>query len=364
MGFKRIRTKTSGAAGGVSPTTGNVEWGPSFGQSAGDDQSTWDAAVAVDFSNVGLTSDKSVGVAVDLTTLALDNSKSVGVAADLADIALDNTKNVGVAADLTTLALDNEKSVGVALDVTNLALDNTKSVGVALAGSVVSAPFWQSVATSRGSDGELSSITCNKPSGLAVGDLMLAFVGINDITTAANINTPSGWTLIRTDTQTNLEARSFWKIADSSDVAASNFTFTFSAAQDNHTCEIHRIQGAHATTPIDANSGASLADSALDPDPSAPAVTTVANNCLVFAFLFHDHLLLNQTHTPPASHVERTDFEDDNSITGVVSSTSATRVFATPGSQAAVEFNCTESVATDAVMQRISIAPGTISLPS
>lgn len=75
------------------------------------------------------------------------------------------------------------------------------------------------------------TITINKPASLAVGDLMIAVIG-NDNTT--NVSPRTGWSslagvpnAITTDGSTNGRRIGLqYKIADASDVAASNFTWT------------------------------------------------------------------------------------------------------------------------------------------
>lgn len=63
-----------------------------------------------------------------------------------------------------------------------------------------------------------------KPTGLAVGDTMLAIM-VAEAT--QNLASPAGWTTVGdSDTATYTKTRAFSKVADSSDVAASNFTFT------------------------------------------------------------------------------------------------------------------------------------------
>lgn len=74
-------------------------------------------------------------------------------------------------------------------------------------------------------------IVITKPTGLAVGDLMIASVvahqdGVGDTT----MTTPSGWTLIASNGITNSGAAIFAKIATSGDVAASDFSFGNSSA--------------------------------------------------------------------------------------------------------------------------------------
>jgi hypothetical protein len=76
----------------------------------------------------------------------------------------------------------------------------------------------------------------------------------------------------------------------------------------------------------------------------------------VIAFLFHDHAALSQSHTAPASHVERTDFESATTV--IKGSTSDTRVFAAIGATGTATHDCTETVATDGIMQRVAVAAG------
>jgi len=308
-----------------------------------------------------------VGANVDLEALAVTyNALTVGVNVDLEALAIVyNALGVGVNVDLESLALEHTKTIGATVTMPALALEHTKTARVHLSGSVLGAPFWQSEGHFGTTAAGPTNITCDIPPGTQVGDLLLAYIAASNTTTTPIITTPSGWTDIRSDTLdiaggavVNIVVKSMSRIADGTEGATK--TFTVSGAT-NITSEIHRLNGVHQTTPIDAHAGATLIATAIDPDPSAPAVTTVADNCMVFAYLAHYHATVNQTHTSPASHVERTDFESDNATTGtVLGSTSATRVFATAGSQAAVEFNCTETVATDAVMQRIAIAPGSL----
>jgi hypothetical protein len=74
-----------------------------------------------------------------------------------------------------------------------------------------------------------SQITITKPTGLAVGDLMVAVIGKDD---DVLINLPSGWSspaglFYGTASGNDLYSRIFYKVADAADVAASNFTWTF-----------------------------------------------------------------------------------------------------------------------------------------
>jgi hypothetical protein len=72
-------------------------------------------------------------------------------------------------------------------------------------------------------------ITITKPSGLAVGDEMVAGITVAG-DGSPTITAPAGWTTQNTDTlSTRARFSVFTKLADSADVAASNFTFTATA---------------------------------------------------------------------------------------------------------------------------------------
>lgn len=352
-------------SGGTSTTAARVEWGPDFGEDNGSDGVTRRIGVQLRLPGLELENNKSVGVQLALPELAIANTKSVGVNLDLDSLAIENNKSVGVDLDLDSLAIENNKSIGVQLTLPNLVIENTKSVGVHLSGTALGAPNWQSQ-TNTATQTDATEVVVNKPADVVAGDLLIAFIGVSAPAVPVAVNTPSGWTLIRTDNITiagggaaEAQVRSFYRIADGTE--GSTFTFTFTATASEIGTQVHRINGTHATVPIDANAGDTLLATALDPDPSAPAVTSVASNCLILAYLFHSHLALAHTHTPPANHTERLDNTGGGGTTRWAH-TMADRVFATAGSHAAVEFNCTETAATDAIMQRISIAPGTLTL--
>lgn len=74
-----------------------------------------------------------------------------------------------------------------------------------------------------------TTTTINKPTGLSVGDLMIATVGAF-AGSSITISTLSGWTLVSTRSIQNGSLSMQYKIADSSDVAASNFTFSCTSA--------------------------------------------------------------------------------------------------------------------------------------
>lgn len=392
--------------------TGNVAWGSSFGQSAGDDQSTHDIGISLDLDSIDIENTQGLGVNFDLDALALENTQTLGlvIEADLGyentktiginndldaigledtktigilqtyELATENTQTVGINSDLDSIDLEHTKTVGIDIitgdlstehstqlvgintDLDDFATENTKTTGLHLSATVESAPFWQSVQTNTAQDaGGVGSIAVTKPVDTAVGDLLLAFVGTVSVGAAATVNVPAGWTAINNTAITTLYGRAFYRIADGTEGASITFTFASNATQT--VAEIHRIIGTHATTPIDVSAVASVVASDLDPDPDSPLVTTTVVNTLVFAWLLHDHAALTQSHTAGASHVERTDFESN--LAGVrVSGTSQTRAFSATGSTGTIVHDCTETASTDGLMIRVAIKPGTLTIAS
>lgn len=75
------------------------------------------------------------------------------------------------------------------------------------------------------------TVTITKPTGLSVGDLMWLYLTCFSDTDPVSLTTPSGWTASNSETGgSNKKAYSFWKFADSADVAASNFSFTWTSS--------------------------------------------------------------------------------------------------------------------------------------
>lgn len=111
------------------------------------------------------------------------------------------------------------------------------------------------------------SCVVTKPTGLSVGDMMCASaVSHADSGTAPTITPPAGWSTYTSYTDESFVKQwVFYKVADSSDAAASNFTFTSSGGTNTRIqVGIARISGAptslatgsatgHITTPAGAS---------------------------------------------------------------------------------------------------------------
>lgn len=131
------------------------------------------------------------------------------------------------------------------------------------------------------------SLVINKPTGLAVGDLMVAGIwGDRDGGTSAVPDTLSGWTSVR-----NLNTGSSngflsvqTKIADSGDVAASNFTFTATGSTSQmHLCGyIVRVSG-YGNTAGEANATSGSTSSTLTITGFTPSPAVASALYILFA---------------------------------------------------------------------------------
>lgn len=96
-----------------------------------------------------------------------------------------------------------------------------------------------------------ATLTITKPTGLAVGDLMIAIVHSSASGTVRTHNTPSGWTVIQKDgASSGHRPAAYYKIADSGDTAASNFSFTLSGTTTAMSGVLARVTGHVAASPI------------------------------------------------------------------------------------------------------------------
>ncbi len=263
---------------------------------------------------------------------------------------------VGVKATFTALALNRNQNIGVQSTMGQLQLSRDQNIGV----EARMALFWQSVVTMQ--DNNSNSHVINKPAGTVDGDLLIALWGNSSLVGNDNpISTLSGWNLIKTTTQTGATnvayAKSYWRIASSE---PASYTWASPVPQGVTTGEIHRIAGTDPTTPVNASNDGKVLATALVTNPVNVSVTTTVANCLVLAWLFHDHGALSNTHTAPTSHVEVTDFQG-GTVT-LDGSTTDWRVFSAAAATGTATHTCTETVPTDALYQRIAIAPGVLIL--
>lgn len=123
-----------------------------------------------------------------------------------------------------------------------------------------------------------ASVTLTKPTGLAVGDLMIGCIAAE----AQSLTTPSGWTA-QENNDDYMAAAIFTKVADSSDVAASNFTFSLGATGYGAGALL-RVDGQTSTPSFDSGSGGDT-DATQTPNLSFTGFTPSYNNCLLVGIL-------------------------------------------------------------------------------
>lgn len=141
-----------------------------------------------------------------------------------------------------------------------------------------------------------TSVTITKPTGLAVGDLLVAHLCAsgNSSIASSDWTVPSGWTrdadanINYSHTSNNAGVRSnmMYKVADSSDAAATNFSFTFGAST-NLSGVLFRVTGQRSSTPLaDANSAGTASEST-DTSPTAysASVTPTIADSLIMIFV-------------------------------------------------------------------------------
>lgn len=133
-----------------------------------------------------------------------------------------------------------------------------------------------------------NTVTVTKPTGLAVNDLLVAFVYAHDDTGGPAIATPSGWTAGPGDADVMSasdvhEYRILYKMADSGDVAASNFSFTAGSTVDYIDAAIIRVSGIRTDTQL----GGSDTDTLDDTDnPTYTVSLAPAQNNILYCAMF------------------------------------------------------------------------------
>ena len=131
-----------------------------------------------------------------------------------------------------------------------------------------------------------TSATVNKPTGLQVGDLMLATINQADNDDASLANaTRTGWTLAGGAKYYSNGNDEWWgtvlyKVATSTDVAASSFAFTGDSDSNNMQVSLIAFSGVNQNSPINVI-GTFTSSSASNTSLSAGSITTTTNNAAV-----------------------------------------------------------------------------------
>ncbi len=209
---------------------------------------------------------------------------------------------------------------------------------------ITTVPVVQSSATNTGSG---NSITVNKPTGVQEGDLLL--MGFTfEKGTGVTITPPTDWVLIaRTDQSTNVGMASYYRIATSADVAASNFSFTVTNTP-KWSVGLVRITGYNTSNPISASGGQSSGTSGTS--VASPSVIGAAANGLGIAFYTNKK---NALFTPANGTTEI--YDSPNNTSGEPSNMMA--YFAQTSAGTTVARTATASISERWAAQQIIISP-------
>lgn len=132
-----------------------------------------------------------------------------------------------------------------------------------------------------------TDVTLTKPASLAAGDLLIVIAyKLTGTSPSSPTGGGGGWSVGRNIAGTSVDQKFFWKIADSSDVAASSFTLG-NGDSAVYAGSIIRITGHDPTTPISSTStdwpGQNTTSTTTTPSFTSLSVTpTIANSLLIF----------------------------------------------------------------------------------
>lgn len=211
------------------------------------------------------------------------------------------------------------------------------------------------VASSSGNIAASNNVTITKPTGLAVGDLMVAILGWD---ASGSFPTMAGWTSIASGEDgggASSGIGAYYKVADSGDVAASDFTATGAAGGSDTAGIIYRITGYNTVSPIAANSIGHATSSNSD-TPSIAGVTTAYADSLLLVGFYHSAAVTGSGYAVANNNPTWTEAFDSNNG----NETFASAYAAYAPAQATGNFSATFTAESDAVScMLIAVSPRT-----
>lgn len=188
----------------------------------------------------------------------------------------------------------------------------------------MAAPSVETVGTGSRFNGSSNSVTITKPASLAEGDLMVAIIGFYDIGSTVTPTTPGSWSVALSNTATGtLGIVGYYKVATASDVAASNFTFSFSANCDYVSGIIYRISGSAEDAEIGNSGGAADTTDSDTPSITISEAPVTADSLILIGLCGRDGSLSgaptisSYATTPAVTYTERADLGLIDSTTGI-----------------------------------------------
>ncbi len=237
---------------------------------------------------------------ISVTANASDNVGVVGVQFKLDGANLgseDTTSPYSVSWDTTNETNGNYTLTAVARDA---ASNSTTSSGVDVTvsnggGGGISVVGSTSADTGSGAGG---SLTINKPSGVSQDDWMFASVSVSN--SDATLTAPSGWTLVRSITDTMLMS-TYRKKAGTSEPSSYTWTTSINRRMSGG---IVAFNGVNSSTPVQAENGAAEPNSTTS--HSTPSITTTGSDTWLLA-IYGDRHDNGSTWTPPSGMTEQWD---------------------------------------------------------
>jgi len=151
----------------------------------------------------------------------------------------------------------------------------------------------------------VTTVTVNKPSGVATGDLLIAQIVVWDGTGTNTPAAPGGWNLIRHDfvsyNGNKMTSWLYYKVATATEPASYSWTISSQYAAG----VIGAWQGASSVLPIDNASGATAGG--FSPLPDAAPSLTPANNNELQVYFYGAQSAVGPSITLPALITERMD---------------------------------------------------------
>lgn len=147
-----------------------------------------------------------------------------------------------------------------------------------------------------------TNATLTRPSGLAVGDLMVAIIARKAVKDA--ITAPTGWTALPVVAQsgtTGITVSVFWKTAAAADTTALNFRFAW-ATSDYHSSVLLAYSGVDGAFPI-AGTGFGQFNASAKAIPAPSRTVVVPGSALLYA----GAKKASEAITQPSGYVERSD---------------------------------------------------------
>ncbi|MGH2699559.1 MAG: Ig-like domain-containing protein, partial [Actinomycetota bacterium] len=174
------------------------------------------------------------------------------------------------------------------------------------------------VAASSAANATATTLSIDRPAGVAAGDVMLASI---DVRGKPQVTPPVGWTLIRSDVNGSaLKLETYYRSAGSSEPASYTWTFPVERGAAGG---IAAFSGVDTGAPVDASGGQVNASSTLITAPSI--TTTVPDTMLVGSFAIRGATQI----APPSGMTERWDLASTGS--SKITSAGATEARAATG---------------------------------